>query len=66
MAGDLDDQPGENEILLDLLKRRPGGLLLPVGDIGLGDHRSCSISALTTRCQRELRWPSLPPEDSSR
>ena len=66
MVGDLNDQPLENEILLDLFKCRPRGMLLPVGNVCLGDHNSCSISVLTTTCQRGSRQPLPRPDDRCR
>ena len=52
---ELDDQSGENEILFDILRADPRHEGTPVRDVGLCDHRSCSMAVLACTLHRLSR-----------
>src|SRR5690606_23651898 len=48
----LDDEPGKDQVLLDLVAADPGDDGGPVRELGRGDHTSGSISRFTMRRHR--------------
>ena len=66
MVGNLDDQARQHQVLLDLFERGLGDALLPVGDVCLGDYRSCSSSVLAVMRQRGFRRPGPPLGERAR
>lgn len=61
----LDDQTGEDEVLLDLVERRPADSIGPLDDVRLRDHRSGSRSVFTRTFQRRSSSPDRGPPASS-
>ena len=57
MAGDLDHELAQDEVLFDVVERRPWRFRGPGDDVGLRDHQSGSIDVLMSRRQRASRVP---------
>ena len=63
---DLHNNPAEDETLLDLLVRRPGHFVSPLGDEVSRNHRSTSTSMLMATRQRSDRLAPVRGIDASR